>query len=276
MGILDVNAGLSGSMTQSLNTISNVNRLANDSIARINSGLKFTHASDNPAAIIKAQEMQSDMSANNGAIEDNNYTLGQFDTILSAQDQVVSSLQEMKSLKEQYDAESDADAQAILAEKYKAYGANIATMVDGATFKGMKVLQGGATENINSFATSGSVSLSFSDLSLDGLSLGSDDDPSNLTAIGTITTGALDTALNTVMKNNALLSTSQDIFEKANDVMAASNTAWAQSYNELVQVNDAEESALLTSLSNRASAASAAMSYQSQFYNITSGMNVLA
>ncbi len=275
MSILNVNAGLSGSMTQSLNTISSINRLANDSIARINSGLKYNHVSDAPGTILKAQGLQDDISGNSKAIDANNYTLGQFDGVLEAQDQIASILGSMSSLKTQYDNESDTSAKATLAEEYKAYAVSIDTLAKGASYKDQAVLDGSApgTTSVTEQAFAGtgsSVSLGFTAMTLAGLGLAAGGD------ITTDTTTVLSTAQETVSKNNASISTYRKLFEGANSIMSNSNTGYSQSYNELIKVNDAEESALLTSLSNQASAANAALSYQSKFYNISSGSSFTA
>ena len=275
MSILNVNAGLTGSMTQSLNTISSINRLASDSIARINSGLKYNHVSDAPGMILKAQGLQDDISGNSKAIDGNNYTLGQFDGVLEAQDQIASILGSMSSLKTQYDTESDASAKATLAEEYKAYAVSIDTLAKGASYKDQAVLDGttpGSTsvsEQVFS-GTGSTVSLGFTAMTLAGLGLAAGGD------ITTDTTTVLTTAQETVSKNNASISTYRKLFEGANSIMSNSNTGYSQSYNDIIKVNDAEESALLTSLSNQASAANAALSYQSKFYNISSGSSFTA
>lgn len=275
MSILNVNAGLTGSMTQSLNTISSINRLASDSIARINSGLKYNHVSDAPGMILKAQGLQDDISGNSKAIDGNNYTLGQFDGVLEAQDQIASILGSMSSLKTQYDTESDASAKATLAEEYKAYAVSIDTLAKGAAYKDQAVLDGAApgstTVSEQAFSgTSSTVSLGFTAMTLAGLGLAAGGD------ITTDTTTVLTTAQETVSKNNASISTYRKLFEGANSIMSNSNTGYSQSYNDIIKVNDAEESALLTSLSNQASAANAALSYQSKFYNISSGSSFTA
>ncbi len=274
MSILNVNAGLSGSMTQSLNTISNINRLASDSIARINSGLKYNHVSDAPGMILKAQGLQEDIAQNSKAIDNNNYTLGQFDGILEAQDQVTSILNEMSSLKEEYTNETDTDAKAALAEEYKAYALSIDSLVEGAKYKDQAVLDGAGVGSTSvsekAFATAGSTSLSFTTISLAGLGL---DAGGDITADAAAT---ITTAVSTVTKNNASISAYRNLFEYANSIMSDSNTGYSQSYNDIIKVNDAEESALLTSLSNQAAAANAAMSYQASFYNIGSGTSFTA
>ena len=275
MSILNVNAGLTGSMTQSLNTISSINRLASDSIARINSGLKYNHVSDAPGMILKAQGLQDDISGNSKAIDGNNYTLGQFDGVLEAQDQIASILGSMSSLKTQYDTESDASAKATLAEEYKAYAVSIDTLAKGAAYKDQAVLDGTAPGSTSvseqAFSGTGStVSLGFTAMTLAGLGLAAGGD------ITTDTTTVLTTAQETVSKNNASISTYRKLFEGANSIMSNSNTGYSQSYNDIIKVNDAEESALLTSLSNQASAANAALSYQSKFYNISSGSSFTA
>ncbi len=271
MGILNVNAGLSGSMTQSLNTISSINRLANDSIARINSGLKFNHISDAPGTVLQAQGLESDINANSKSIDANNYTLGQFDGVLSAQDAIVSNLTEMASIFDEYTAETDTDAKAVLAEEYKALSLSIDELAGGASYKDTAVLDGGSTQTESAFSgTASSVSIAFSDCTLTGLSL---DTGGDITADSAT---ALQTAITTVGKNNASISGYQKLFESANTIMSTSSTAWSQSYNDLIKVNDAEESALLTSLSNQAAAANAALSYQAQFYNISSGTSFTA
>ena len=266
MSILNVNAGLSGSMSQSLNNISNINRLANDSISRINSGLKFTHISDAPATVIQAQGLQSDIDQNSSHIDDNNYTIGQFDGVLKAQDEIVSLLNDMSSLQESYNAEADAGAKSVLSDEYDALANSITAIAQGATYKDSAVLSSATTKSEGSFGTAGSVTLSFIDSTATGLSVGT----------GTIATGDIKAAITNVSKNSAGLSGYRKLFESANSVMASSNTAWAQSYNDLIKVNDAEESALLTSLSNQAAAANAALSYQAQFYNISSGTSFTA
>ncbi len=270
MGILNVNAGLSGSMTQSLNTISNVNRLANDSIARINSGLKFNHISDAPAQILKAQDLQSDIESNTKGIDNNNYVLGQFDGIMTAQDQITSHLTDMASIMDSYTNETDANAKSVLAEEYKALALGAQSIAENSKFDDHAVLDGGFTSSQKAFGTGGSFDVVFTDSSLTGLSLSGTgditaDDATKLTA-----------AITAMGKNSATISGNRKVFESANSIMASSNTGWSQSYNDLIKVNDAEESALLTSLSNQAAAANAAMSYQSQFYGISSGSSFMA
>lgn len=271
MGILNVNAGLSGSMTQSLNTISNVNRLANDSIARINSGLKFNHISDAPAQILKAQDLQSDIEANTKGIDNNNYILGQFDGIMTAQDQITSHLTDMSSIMDSYTNETDANAKLVLAEEYKALALGLDSLAKNSKFNDQKVLSTDTTVQRDPFGgTSGTFDIDFTDSTLTGLSL---------SATGDITADdatKLETAITDMGKNSATISGDRKVFESANSIMASSNTGWSQSYNDLIKVNDAEESALLTSLSNQAAAANAAMSYQSQFYGISSGSSFMA
>lgn len=270
MSILNVNAGLSGSMMQSLNTISSVNRLASDSIARINSGLKFNHISDAPATVLQAQGLQSDMNNYSSGVQNNDYTLGQLEGVLSAQDSIASSLTEMASIMDEYSAETDTDAKAVLAEEYKALALGIDVYAGGATYKDSAVLNGGSTATEKAFGTGGSVSIAFSNLTLAGLSLSGTGD------ITADSAALIKTAIKSVGQNSASLSGYKKLFEGANSIMADSNTAWGQSYNSLVKVNDAEESALLTSLSNQAAAANAALSYQAQFYNISSGTSFTA
>ena len=210
MSILNVNAGLSGSMSQSLNTISNINRLANDSIARINSGLKFTHISDAPATVIEAQGLQSNINNNSSFIDDNNYTLGQFDGILKAQDEIVSILNDMSSLQDSYNNETDANAKSVLSDEYTALSNSITAIAQGATFKDSAVLSAATTVSEKSFGTTGSVSLEFIDSTASGLSLTG------------IAGDDLDTAITNVSKNSASLSGYRKLFESANSVMASS------------------------------------------------------
>lgn len=281
MSLFNMNTSMSASMASSLNNLNSVNRLASDSLKRLETGQKFNHAADDPSSVVKAGDLSANMTANESAINRNNGYLGDLDMVMQGQDEVLSVLNDMKdTLQELMTA---TDGQAAIAEKYNQYADSIDSIIGDVSFNGTQVLGTGSavTETVNvnagggvSGSSGGTFDLVFDDITRTTLSLDN--------ALGTTASAAnteltaLDAAIDDVMTASAKTGAGYQVIESNNNIMSSALTGWSQSFNSLVGVNDAAESALLSSLQNRQSAIQASMGYQAQFAAGMSSISFMA
>lgn len=280
MALFDMNVGLSAGMAKSMNNLQTVNRMASDSLGRLESGQRFNHAADAPSAVVKAGNLAGNITANQGAIDRNNGYIGDLEGIMSSQDEILGVLNGLKkTLTEMMTA---TEGQAAIAQKYASSVGTINGIASSVAFNGTQLGGGAVTQSVLvnagggvSGSTGGSYSLEFDDLrAVEGLGLA--------TTVGTTASDAatqltaVNTAIETVMTASAKVGAGKDVLKMNNSVMSSALTGWSQSYTNLVAVNDAAESSILSSLQNRQSAIQASMGYQAQFAARASSISFMA
>lgn len=280
MALFDMNVGLSAGMAKSLNNLQTVNRMASDSLGRLESGQRFNHAADAPSAVVKAGNLVGNITANQGAIDRNNGYIGDIEGIMSSQDSILGVLNGLKKTLTELSTASE--GQAAIAEKFAASVGTIDTIAKSVAFNGAALGTGSDYSTsivVNagggvSGSTGGSYTLEIDDLTVASLGIS--------TSVGTTASAAaaelalVNTAIETVMTASAKVGAGKDVLSMNNSVMTSALTGWSQSYTNLVAVNDAAESSILSSLQNRQSAIQASMGYQAQFAARASSISFMA
>lgn len=280
MALFDLNLGLSASMASSLNNLNLVNRAATSSLQRIETGQRYNHAADNPSAVVKAGDLAGDITSNQGAIDRNNEYLGDLDGVMASQDSILGTLNDMK--KTLNDLMSATSGQASIASKYSSLAGTIDNLAQSATFNGTRLGTGSAvTSSITVNAgggvasTSGTYSLVFDDLTATSLTVTTAFNGTTASA-ATTELAKVNAAIDKVMTASGKVSAGKSVLENNNTIMSQALTGWSQAYNSLVQVDESEESAILSALQSRQSAIQASMGYQAQFIARSSSISFTA
>ncbi len=270
-------------MASSLNSLNSINRLATNSLKRLETGQKFTHAADDPSSVVKAGKLSGNMTANQSAINRNNGYMGDLEGVMQSQDAVLGILNDMKdTLNELVSA---TDGQDAIGAKYDALVGSIAGIVGNVGFNGTQVVGTGSAVTSSvvvnagggvTGATGGSFSLVFDDLTASTLGVTTTAATIKDATTATAELAKVDTAIGKVMTASAKVGAGYDVLQSNNDIMSSALTGWSQSFSSLVSVNDAAESSILSSLQNRQSAVQASMSYQAQFNASMSSISFMA
>ncbi|MDR0225012.1 MAG: flagellin FliC [Burkholderiaceae bacterium] len=225
---------------------------------RLSSGLRVNSAKDDAAGLAIAERMNAQVRGMNVAVRNANDGVSMSQTAEGALSKVTDALQRMRELAVQArNGTNGAKDQVSLNKEFVELGKEIDRVIKGADFNGKKILStdaGGINFQVGANTTANdSITVTTTNLgtnaditSITSASIGSDATTAlDATALATVI-GNLDTALDTVNSERAVLGATQNRFEAvvANLQVASENTASARS--RIMDADFASETANLS------------------------------
>jgi flagellin len=233
------------------NIYSSNSKQLSESLTRLATGKRINSASDDFGGYVKAANLTVDINSASRAKQGMQSLKGGYDVAIESAQNVLDDVNKLKKLARDYNNETDADAQALIAKEFTAVQTSITDMVANSKWDGTAVLTSGGV------ASFGSVSLDPSTSASTTFSL--EDFESGAGNIAALATGSSDAdfqaeieALSSYIANADVKRTELDRHMKLNDVIVASKEA---SRSMITDIDEARELSHNTDLQIRNQAA---------------------
>ncbi|MHC4873567.1 MAG: flagellin [Planctomycetota bacterium] len=266
--MLGINTNIGGGIYRTANNMDRVNTAFQRSLERLETGSKVNRASDDPTAYATALSLTTEINAIDTQILSNMDTIAELEKMDAAQTSVLKAYQDMKDAAEALADTTDAVAQAghlaTIQSLEDSINALTLTEYDG----GANALGGGAgaAQTLTFGAGGESITHTFGNIDTDGAALAgmtgtitadiaavaaAAAGAAAATAAGTLATDLIDWIGNVMGESGALGATKNQVFENAQQMLNTEKAGLVDFRNSIVSVNEAEESAVLTSLQMR-------------------------
>lgn len=258
MAFLGINTGISGSIFRTQNNMDLTSSLLQRSLERIETGNRINRASDDPVGFAKALDLLNDQQSAEIQVSDNQEHIENVDDIDSRLTQILGSLAEMKDL-----ATQKASATGSALATINAQLTDLADSIDG--------LAAGLATGYNVFG--GDVDIDWGTDAAQSTQIG------QISSVTGLTSGSTVTDINTAICN-AMVGAGQvgvmkeNVLASAQSMLTSQIQGFVDHANSIMKVDEAEESAKVTTLQSRQQALVASLQVQNAF--AASTVNFLA
>ncbi len=271
-----INTNLSGSAYRGIYALSKINTAMSESLARVQTGNKILRASDDPSGLVTALELDGEINAARTQLDSNKETVSELNSVDDALTAMITHLQDMKSLLNEYDNTSDPDVQNSLEQTLTDKAGMIEDLADDTEFQAVTIMSQGADYNatVRYGPDSGdTVTITFKDMQEASLNLDADGttDPADFdTAFANgVTTDQMRTQIDDALDKAEGMARSVGnvgdyYLERQNDLLADNIATWGNHRDLIMRTDEAEESVRLARLESLRQSALQALAIQNQ------------
>lgn len=226
--------------SQAIQAMYSANKAIATASQRISTGLRINSAADDPAGLITATGLKTNIQAVSKSIDSVNSGLGVTGVVDSALSSISSVLSDMYTLASSYSSYTDDDYETAM----NAYMDEITSLASSATYNGTSVLASTQTITLGSgdFAPN-SLTLTKTDLTTLSLSGGATDitNRSSHSAASTL----ISTAIDTITSYQGSIGAQANVLSYHMDYLDGLTTAYSSAYGNIMNADLAQESANL-------------------------------
>jgi len=251
-----ISVNTNSSAMTALQYLNKTNSTLSKTETAISSGLKISGARDNGAVYAIAQNMRGDISGNSAVEGSLNNGLSTLDTAISGGQSVSDLLSQMKSLAlSASDTSIDTASRNAYNEDFSALVSQIGSVVSNATFNGYNLLNGSTKQIMALSTSSGSkITVKVNSFSFGGTVMGAGF--SKALSVSTMANASkavslISSALKSVDSSLAKLSAGAKKFSIQLGFVSSLNNSLTTGVGNLVDADQSQEAALLTSLQTK-------------------------